>query len=276
MSNKYSQLNEEPESLIDHNFVENDIIEPDQPAPATLTTSKSSPTSSSGQSSNMFRISFYRQYFDIDGDIFFHKIQKTLNPLTVESGQEESDELYGFIWLTGTLIFCMFVSSTGSNILADWIHQSKESVYVYNFDTIFTGMTLFYGYNLLVPFILYMVSYGMKFPKPLSVINTMSVYGYTNILWIPITLINLVVVLFISKEHSFLLNIIEWVLVSITGAITGLSNLRKVTPIIKENCALLHEDVAAANKLYLTILIGLTIAHTLFTVLVKIAFFGIY
>lgn len=279
---QYNKINQPVDSLIDDNFVENDeetYIIPDQPAAAAPPTNYTNPQTSD-KSSNIFKISFYRQYFDLDSDEFFNKIQKSLNPFTIDSGEtnDESQELYGFIWITGTLILFMFVSSTGSNILSEWIHSTKDSEYNYNFDLIFSAMSLFYGYNILVPFLLYVgTSYGLKFPQPLSLIKVISIYGYTNILWIPITVLNLIVVVLVNNEkHGIVLNVIEWLIVSITGAITGLSNLRKITPALKENSLLLNNsDALAANKMYMSIVVGLIIAHTLFTVVVKLTFFGI-
>lgn len=280
----YNTVNQPVESLVDDNYVENDedIIIPDQPKPRTTptpTTSSSSRTPiASSKTSNIFQISFYRQYFDLDSDIFFNKVQKSMNPFSNEFNNEESNELYGFIWITGTLIFFMFVSSTGSNILSEWIHSTTGSKYNYNFDLIFSAIWLFYSYNIIVPLLLTLsTSYWLKFPQSLSLTKIISIYGYTNILWIPITLLNLIVVVFINNEkHGVGLNIIEWLIVATTGAVTGLSNVKKLSPDLKENCLLLNDnDPLKANKLFMGIVVALSIAHTLFTVIVKITFFGI-
>lgn len=280
----YNTVNQPVESLVDDNYVENDedIIIPDQPKPRTTptpTTSSSSRTPiASSKTSNIFQISFYRQYFDLDSDIFFNKVQKSMNPFSNEFNNEESNELYGFIWITGTLIFFMFVSSTGSNILSEWIHSTTGSKYNYNFDLIFSAIWLFYAYNIIVPLLLTLsTSYWLKFPQSLSLTKIISIYGYTNILWIPITLLNLIVVVFINNEkHGVGLNIIEWLIVATTGAVTGLSNVKKLSPDLKENCLLLNDnDPLKANKLFMGIVVALSIAHTLFTVIVKITFFGI-
>lgn len=280
----YNTVNQPVESLVDDNYVENDedIIIPDQPKPRTTptpTTSSSSRTPiASSKTSNIFQISFYRQYFDLDSDIFFNKVQKSMNPFSNEFNNEESNELYGFIWITGTLIFFMFVSSTGSNILSEWIHSTTGSKYNYNFDLIFSAIWLFYSYNIIVPLLLTLsTSYWLKFPQSLSLTKIISIYGYTNILWIPITLLNLIVVVFINNEkHGVGLNIIEWLIVATTGAVTGLSNVKKISPDLKENCLLLNDnDPLKANKLFMGIVVALSIAHTLFTVIVKITFFGI-
>lgn len=231
----------------------------------------------------MFQIAFYRKFFDLDSDEFFQKISRALNPLNPlfeDNGNEgHVTELYGFFWITGTLIFLMFVSSTGSNILADWLYSDDgDQKYDYNFDLLTLSISLFYGYNLLVPFLLYgITSYVFKFPNRLQLTSLISIYGYTNILWIPITLVNFFIVIFISnKKHSLILNLLEWIIVIVSGAITGLSNFRKIGPLIQRNTLVMNEtDLGSANKQYYIILGALAVAHILFTVLVKISFFGI-
>ena len=232
--------------------------------------------------SNVFKLNFYRQYFDLDSEIFFAKIQKAINPLLssfgVESDEAESPELYGFIWITGTLIFLMFVSTTGSNILSHWLH-STDGNYEYNFDLLTFSVTLFYGYNFLVPMVLYIVtSHFLKFPNRLLLTKTMSIYGYTNLLWIPITLANFVIVIFINNDkHHVLLNLLEWLVVLASGVVTGMSNISKIFPSVKKNCLLLHNgDIDASNRQTYIILGALAVAHVAFTLAVKVCFFGIF
>lgn len=292
MSKSYSRLNETPD-LIDNqdDFQTNpSYIIPDEQVgsstnPTYHTNQESTPiantyTTSGFNKSNIFHISFYRQYFDLDSDIFFEKIQRALNPLTgeFENGSENDNELYGFFWITGTLIFLMFVSSTGSNLLLEWIHSSEGEKYNYSFDLIFTSIILFYSYNIIVPGILYIyTTMALKFPQKLRFTKIVSIFGYTNILWFPITLINIFIVVLINNDsHHILLNIIEWVIVLSSGAITGLSNLKKISPTIQENCLLLSNgDGQLANKEYWKIMVGLIIVHLVFTIMVKISYFGI-
>lgn len=230
----------------------------------------------------MFQINFYRKYFDLDTDEFIVKIKNALNPLNKESTaiEHEDDsatELYGFIWITGSLIFLMFVSSTGSNILANWLH-SADKKYVYDFDLLTLSISLFYGYNILIPLALYsFTTWGLKFPTSISLTRVMSVYGYTNILWLPITVVNFLIVLLISSEkHHTLLNALEWTIVLISGAVTGLSNISKISPFIERNTTDLYQnDLDKAKKVHRALVFGLAFAHLIFTMIVKISFFGI-
>lgn len=245
-------------------------MNPSQPSVAT----PQSQPQTSGKT-HMFQINFYRQYFDLDSDVFFQKIQKSLNPFThLDDSEPYPHELYGFVWITGTLIFLMFVSSTGSQLLNQWIRGSPDEPYSYDFELLIKSISLFYGYNFVVPALLWAITtYYNKFPEPLSLTRTVSIYGYTNVLWIPITLINVVIVVFVNNnKHGYVLNILEWTIVGISGIITGLSNFNKLGPIIRKNCLLLNET---GGKAYYIIMGILAVVHLVFTVVVKISFFGI-
>lgn len=228
-------------------------------------------------------MSFYSRYFDLNTEDFFTKIKQALNPINkssspVHDNEDDVTELYGFFWITGTLIFLMFVSATGSNLLSHWLHLlKKENKYEYDFDLLTVSISLFYGYNLLVPFLLYAgTSWVLKFPVRLSLTKVISIYGYTNILWLPITVINFLIVILISNEkHHTLLNVLEWIIVLTSGIITGLSNLSKISPVLERNSMLIHEDLDQSKKLHMILLALLGVAHLGFTVAVKVCFFGI-
>lgn len=232
----------------------------------------------------MFQLHFYRRFFDLDTETFFNKIQAALNPFngaeTVDQDLENSEyELYGFIWITGTLIFLVFVSSTGSNLLAEWLRPSKKShKYEYSFDLLTLSLSLFYGYNIIVPALFWsFTTWFLKFPQPTSLIRVISIYGYTNILWVPITVLNFLIVLIVNnKKHHLLLNLLEWLVVTFSGIITGVSNIKKLRPIVEKNCLLLNEGNSdAAQRLLYSVLLALALAHLIFVFLVKFSFFGI-
>ena len=156
----------------------------------------------------MFQLHFYRRFFDLDTETFFRKIQQALNPFNgaqaVDDELDASDsELYGFIWITGTLIFLVFVSSTGSNLLAEWLHPTKKSQkYEYSFDLLTLSISLFYGYNVVVPALFWgFTTWFLKFPQPTSLRRVTSIYGYNKIMWVPLTALILLVVLIVTKKN---------------------------------------------------------------------------
>lgn len=282
----YDRINNANTSLID----QDDLIENDSNVQSPYTNYNSSqsqpepPGKASGKS-HMFQIHFYRQYFDLNTEEFLQKVRTALNPFdrtsfSIEHNDNEAPtELYGPIWITATLIFLMFVSATGSNMLSHWLHPGKEDhKYEYNFDLLTKSITLFYGYNIIVPAAIYGVTtWGLKFPRQISLSKLISIYGYTNVLWFPITLISILVVLFISNEkHHFLLELIEWIFVGLTGVLTGIRNIFNITPVIMANAMILYDnDASKANKLTMAFNLTLGTVHLLFAVLVKASYFGI-
>lgn len=236
------------------------------------------------KSGHFLQVSFYRQYFDLNTEEFFGKIQQALNPFNSASvvatqGDDDPTELYGFVWITATLIFLMFVSSTGSNILSYWLHSGKDDTkYEYNFDLLSISISLFYGYTVAVPALIYVLtSWVVKFPERLSLTRLVSIYSYANVLWFPITGANFVLVVFVSsKNHHKLLNLLQWAIVAVSGAVTGLSIVLKVRPIFLKNAlALDPENSGDGIKKYQVMLFSLVAVHVAFTVLVKVLFFGI-
>ncbi|PVH20995.1 hypothetical protein CXQ85_004511 [Candidozyma haemuli] len=239
--------------------------------------------------SSMFQVGFYSRYFDINTEEFFGKIKLALDPFQKtsvlasqndENGNQETTELYGAIWVTATLIFLVFVSSTGANLVSHWLYLGDENggKYEYEFDRLTVSMSLFYGYIALVPLALYgFTSWWLKFADRLSLTRLVSIYGYANVLWVPLTVINFVLVVFVSsKKHKVLLNVFEWVSVLLSGAVTGLSIILKVKPVILKNSLDLAEgNVEQGTKNHRVVIFALCLVHLGFTILVKISFFGI-
>lgn len=237
--------------------------------------------------SHMFQISFYHKYFDMDTSTFLTRIKRSLNPMESaffeENGvsYEDDTELYGFIWITGTLIFLMFVSSTGSNLISEWLHSGKEhKKYEYDFELLTKSMILFYGYTLFVPISIYLViRYTNKAASSTpSLTRLISIFSYSNVLWVPITAINLLIAIFVnSLKHSSLARALEWLIVLAAGICTGLSILKKLSPMLMNlsiNRAQLngHDN---SKKYFMAYTGTLASIHLIFTVLVKLFIFGI-
>lgn len=270
-----------------------DLIEQDEPTP-TYTEPTQTPIQPAvikpqvpAPAASMFQVGFYSKYFDINTEEFFAKIKLALDPFQKtsvvasqndENGNQDTVELYGAIWVTATLIFLVFVSSTGANLVSHWLYLKDDGKYEYDFDRLTVLMSLFYGYISLVPLALYAVTtWWLKFADRLSLTRLVSIYGYANVLWVPLTLINFVLVVFVSsKKHKVLLNVLEWVSVMLSGAVTGLSIMLKVRPVILKNSLDLAEgNVEEGTKNHRVLILALCFVHLAFTVLVKICFFGI-
>lgn len=226
----------------------------------------------------MFQISFYSQYFDINTEDFFAKIRLALNPFdhssALQTDDDQATELYGFIWINATLVFLMFVSSTGSNLLALWLHSDDtDAPYEYNFKLLTSSIIYFYGYSILAPLAFWGLSkYVANFEKPVSLTRLISVYSYSSVFWIPTTVANIILAVFISKKtHKTLLAALQWALVALSGVLSGLSIAWKVRPIVQDNMA--RENVDDAKKTKAMVLFFMAL-HLVFSALIYVIFFS--
>ena len=216
----------------------------------------------------------------IQHGMFSQFVRLALNPFNNASavaGVDEDSELYGFIWITATLIFLMFVSSTSSNLVSHWLYSDKDDgKYEYDFLLLTLSIIMFYGYTALVPFLFFAATtWFMKFEERFSLTRVISIYSYANVLWFPVTVANFILVVFISSsKHHKLLSALQWILVAASGAVSGLSIVVKLRPLILKNTRGLSGDGTAEDQKKLRLLISvLFAAHVAFTVLVKVLFF---
>lgn len=243
-------------------------VQPDVPPPVTGKIAGSEPERA--------KLSLAHQLFDINTDEFFSKILQALNPLNrssvaVTQNDDDPTELYGFIWINATIVFCMFVSATGSNLLADWLHKSTEDTrYEYDFHLLTKSISLFYGYALGMPAVLYGVTtWFMAFEERLSFTRLVSIYSYSALFWVPATAANIILAVFVSSEkHRLLLTILLWALVAVSAALTSISILVKMRPIILRN-------LAVDQKRQRAVLAGVLLSNVAFAVAVNVLFFHI-
>ncbi|OBA23047.1 Yip1-domain-containing protein [Metschnikowia bicuspidata var. bicuspidata NRRL YB-4993] len=271
--------------------IQPDSIEPDSPqlAQPNETTSGSiqepqTTTSKPAGSGGLRQVSFYSRFFDISTEEFLGKIVLAMNPfnnasVVLTQAEDGPTELYGFLWINATVVVLMFVSATGSNLLAEWLHASKDTEkYNYNFQLLTLSISVFYGYTALVPTALYVITrWALTFPHCLPLTRLVSIYSYANVLWIPTTAANMILAVFISKStHHVILNVAQWALVAASALLSGLSIALKVRPIlihgISESGRAEENTVQNQHRF---LLISLVLAHLAFAVVIKFLFFGI-
>lgn len=226
---------------------------------------------------HMFQLAFYSRYFDINTEDFLANIQLALNPFNPAKSQPtDATDLYGFLWINATLVLLMFVSSTGANLLALWLHSDDTDVrYEYNFRVLTLSIALFYGYTALVPALFCaFLSYLMEFKERVPLTLMMSIYSYANVLWVPTTVANVFLAVLVSrKSHRAVLSLLQWLFVVVSGVLSGLSIVLKLRPTVLQNVADGNEHEAKRAKF---LILGLIMAHGLFSVVIKSAFFDIH
>lgn len=215
-----------------------------------------------------FSLNYYRQYFDIDTKEFFQNCLQSLNPISevpIDSFEENGD-LYGSIWITGTLIFLLFFCNTLAEMISS-ILKDLDKPNVNYFKMLVSSINLLYGYTLLIPLAIYLVLwFYFKVPKVIPLTRVISIYSYANLLWIPATFLSIFRGILVN--HETLGNILKWICVSIGGALSGASIIFK----LKQYLGLVFDD--EDDKIKLMILGVLIVAHIGFTIGIKVCFFG--
>lgn len=170
----------------------------------------------------------------------------------------------------------MFVSSTGAELVSHWLYGDATKKYQYSFDLLTRAIFLFYIYATAVPVLLYAITtYVLKYAEAFVLTKVMSVYGYSNILWVPVMIANFLLLVFVNnKSHHLLLNLLGWLVVGAGGVVTGLSIIFKIGPVAKKNSLLLaNGDEKKARSLQSSVILSMIVAHVSFVVLVKTLLF---
>lgn len=98
---------------------------------------------------------------------------------------EGNPDLYGPFWIATTVVVILFLTGTISAYLA---HTGKNH-FVYDFSLLSGAAGLIYGYTLVIPIGLWgaLKWFGSE---SANVMECLALYGYANIIWIPVALIS--------------------------------------------------------------------------------------
>jgi hypothetical protein len=94
----------------------------------------------------------------------------------------DNPDLYGPFWVTTTVIFTTFVSSSLAASIVAYMHSTP---YVYKFGTLSFAVFVLYSYTFGSAFLAWATTkyYGCQ-PNLLNIIN---LYGYSMTAWIPVS-----------------------------------------------------------------------------------------
>ncbi|ODV95213.1 hypothetical protein PACTADRAFT_49953 [Pachysolen tannophilus NRRL Y-2460] len=222
----------------------------------------------------LFSTNYYRQFFDLNTAEFFTNCYKSINPFNQlqDSELNEVGDLYGAIWITGTLIVLLFFSNSLSNLIMEWLNHKDTNNKNY-FNLLVFSINLLYGYLFIIPLLLYVLLrfyFKLSFILPLSKI--ISIYGYSNIWWIPAAFLS--IVRGILSNHQILKRILEWCLIGFGGILSGLSIFTKLFSILQQSFST-GSSIGPESLKYTYLISGfLGLCHIGFTIAVKVSFFG--
>ena len=171
---------------------------------------------------------------------------------------EGNPDLYGPFWIATTVVFILFITGTISQYLA----LNKEEHFAYNFTLLSGAAGLVYGYTLFIPVILWALLkwYGASSSannsgsgEGISLIECWALYGYGNILWIPVALI--------SWSPIAVLN---WVFVGVGLVVSAGFLVRNLWPVVS----------VVERRTSRGIVVAVVLAHVGLAVAIKTLFFA--
>ncbi|CAI4461102.1 CRL_G0018730.mRNA.1.CDS.1 [Saccharomyces cerevisiae] len=217
-------------------------------------------------------INYYSKYFQIDLTQFKKRLSAVLtfrNDHNSESNEDNTD-LYGAVWITATVVMINFTMSRGLNfIISDVIEGVKTGEDIdraSQFKKLLHSIWLFYGYTFGVPFITMQVlnrdEHSERNRSFKSVPELISVYGYANLIWIPVCVI--LNILDMSKRLRTV-QAIQWAIVALGWA---QSSYFLNSQISSNNNA----ETQSNGKFSLSIIVVVAL-HTLFCLLFRFIIF---
>lgn len=201
-------------------------------------TSNSGNSNSTGSPLPPGLLNFYSQYFQLNPTELKQRLYEAVSFKGKPNGDEESranaeavSDLYGPVWVTATIIMAIFAGNGLFSLIVDGIIMGEplsNDKSVTQFLKLVHSVWLFYAYVFLVP----MLSFKLLQRSDSAiknVITVISVYGYSNLVWIPIALIIDILNGFKNYIPRYILASIEWVLVGFAFGKSSLYLYQKLT-----------------------------------------------
>ncbi|QPG77183.1 hypothetical protein FOA43_004590 [Brettanomyces nanus] len=224
-----------------------------------------------------FSLNYYRKYFDLNTKDFFANCWKSLNPFTKLDQYEfqQVGDLYGPVWITATLIFLLFFCNSVAQIITSWLlnksEDDTETLHINYFKILLSSINLLYGYIFIVPLLLWAVlRFYFKVVNVIPVTKLISMYSYSNILWIPAALLS--VFRGLLANHNSLDAALKWLCIVMGSILSGAGILVRLHQYFS---VIFGSESEQDSKKHLGVLMGaLILAHVGFSLGVKMCFFG--
>lgn len=183
-------------------------------------------------------LNYYSQYFQLTFEDFKKTFLRALSPTVFENNSaEESPDLYGALWVTAAVVLTRYTLATFTDIFVTELihgqalggHKNSDNLgetwsdsRVQRFVQLVYSLWIFYGYTFVAPLICHhFVLKGSRSAVLGTATQLISVYGYTNGIWLPIFV--LVGVMSHWGTHMGIVRILELALVAIGGIYSGYS-----------------------------------------------------
>ncbi|KAI9760406.1 MAG: hypothetical protein M4579_001702 [Chaenotheca gracillima] len=197
----------------------------------------------------LWTLSFYAQFFDVDTNEVLRRCRVALFPranfLDVLEG---NPDLYGPFWIATTVVVILFLTGT----ISEYLSRAGKSHFEYNFKLLSGAAGLIYGYTGVIPVALFglLKWFGSE---SANVLECWALYGYANLIWIPVALI--------SWSRVTILN---YVFVAVGFAFSAFFLFRNLYPVLSATSL-------KTSKILLILVIAL---HACLSIAIKILFFA--
>ncbi|KDR77022.1 hypothetical protein GALMADRAFT_225171 [Galerina marginata CBS 339.88] len=205
---------------------------------------------------SFWTIDYYQPYFDIDTQTVLKRCYTTLIPTeakTYISTHLNPPDLYGPFWTLTTLIFALYLSSSLGASIAKYL-STEDKPYDYDFQLLSIAVTIVYTYGLALPVALWLALRYLGVGE-WSVVEAISVWGYAQFVWIPVSVLCVIPV-----------PILRWVLVALAFGLSGWFLGSNIYPV-------LASAEAKATRLLIIILAAI---HLGIAITFKVLFFSYY
>lgn len=278
-------------------------IEPDNEPlwTAGSTTDLTQPTATPSQSSSnqalprqpaptsdasIFSFAYYSNLFDVDTKQVLGRCLLALNPFSqthffasdsadgiIGSGYgDEKPDLYGPFWISTTVIFALFFSSSLTGV---FYSMYKGTKYEYKFEVLSGAATILYSYTFIWPVLLYFIIRHVVITaqrETVSVVKLCCVFGYSNIIWIPVAIL---AVSPLAGAFPSVADLVRWLVVGFGYAFSVVFLLKNLKPILINTSedSTLNADTEAKKQGYF--MLGLiALLHVALAISIKYLFFG--
>ncbi|CAO3671759.1 unnamed protein product [Umbelopsis ramanniana] len=197
----------------------------------------------------VWSVDYYTRYFDVDTKQVLERCFRSMYPIGLfEDVLNDNPDLYGPFWVTTTVIFTTFVSSSLAASIVAYMHSTP---YVYNFGTLSFAVFVLYSYTFGSAFLVWAATkyYGCQ-PSLLNIIN---MYGYSMTAWVPVSILCVMPY-----------DIVRWILVAVAFGLTAVFLVKNLYSIIAR----------ADAKTSRLLLIGILVLHAIFAITLKLSFYS--
>jgi len=161
---------------------------------------------------------------------------------------EGNPDLYGPFWISTTVVMILFLTGT----ISQYLSRKGAGHFEYDFTLLSGAAGLIYGYTGVIPIALWGILKWFG-SESANVLECWALYGYANLIWIPVALISWSPV-----------TILNWVFVGIGFGISALFLFRNLYPVLSAT------DVKT-SKILLILVVAL---HAGLAIAIKILFFA--